>query len=163
LFRIIFGYLSGTVLFLLAMKLKKNYENFSAVLLSGSMATMYFITYSANYYYEFIPLLPAFILMTIFTAVTVGAALRYDKEIIALFGLVGAYAVPFLLNDNSGRVEIMFSYMAIINAGILIISFKKYWKTLYYSAFFLTWLIFFVWYSTHYRNNDDFLQTVIFL
>jgi uncharacterized membrane protein len=36
--------------------------------------------------------------------------------------------------------------MAIINTGILIIAFKKYWKSLYYSSFVLSWIIFLGWY-----------------
>jgi len=41
--RIILGYLVGAGLLGFAIKLKKKFENFSAVLLGGSMATMYFI------------------------------------------------------------------------------------------------------------------------
>jgi uncharacterized membrane protein len=53
--RIIFGYMVGAGLLGFAIKLKKKYENFSAVLLSGSMAIMYFITYSAYSFYDLIP------------------------------------------------------------------------------------------------------------
>ncbi|MBK8832162.1 MAG: hypothetical protein IPN60_15170 [Saprospiraceae bacterium] len=30
---------------------------------------------------------------------------------------MGAYAVPFLLSENSGNVTVLYSYMAIINIG----------------------------------------------
>ena len=43
--RIILGYLVGAGLLGFAIRLQKKYENFSAVLLSGSMAIFYFITY----------------------------------------------------------------------------------------------------------------------
>ena len=45
--RIILGYLVGLGLLGFAMKLKKKYDNFSAVLLSGAMAILYFITFAA--------------------------------------------------------------------------------------------------------------------
>jgi uncharacterized membrane protein len=57
------------------VKLKKNYAAFSAVLLSGAMASLYFITYAAYDFYQFIPQLMAFVLMVLFTAFTVFAAL----------------------------------------------------------------------------------------
>jgi uncharacterized membrane protein len=45
--RIILGYLLGFGLLAFALKLKENYHQFSAVLLSGSMAINYFLTYDA--------------------------------------------------------------------------------------------------------------------
>ncbi len=161
--RIILGYLIGIGLLGFGMKLKKKYENFSAVLVGGAMAIMYFITYSAYSIYDLIPQILAFILMVIFTAFTVVAAITYNRQVIAHIGLVGAYAVPFLLSEGSEKVAILFSYMAIINVGILVLSFKKYWKPLYYSSFGLTWLIFFSWYATKYQINEHFLLALTFL
>lgn len=161
--RIILGYLAGIGLLGFAIVLKKNYENFSAVLLSGAMAVMYFITYSAYGLYDLIPQVAAFVLMVVFTAFTVVAALNYNRQVIAHIGLVGAYAVPFLLSDGSGKVGILFSYMAIINVGILAIAFKKYWKPLYYSSFGLTWLIYLVWYVFDYQTEKHFGLALVFL
>ncbi len=154
--RIILGYLVGLGLLGFALRLRKQYENFSAVLLSGSMAIFYFITFAAYNFYTLIPLTLTFSLMVLFTVFTVAAAIRYNRQVIAHIGLVGAYAVPFLLSDGSGRVVIMFSYMAIINAGILVIAFRKYWKPLYYSSFLLTWLIFLTWFIPKYEFTGQF-------
>jgi uncharacterized membrane protein len=161
--RIILGYLSGIALLGFGMKLKKKYESYSAVLTSGSIAIMYFITYSAYSFYGLFPQLIAFILMVVFTAFTVLAAINYNRQVIAHIGLVGAYAVPFLLSDESGNTSVLFSYVAIINIGILFISFKKYWKSLYYSSFGLTWLIFLAWYVSKYETSEDFSLALTFL
>ena len=143
--RVILGYLVGFGLLGTALKLKKDYLGFSAVLLSGAMAILYFITFSAYSFYDLIPQLVAFGLMLLFTIFTVVAALNYDKQVIAIIGLVGAYAVPFLLSSGSGNVLTLFTYVALINIGILVIAFRKDWKPLYYSAFVFTWLIFGSW------------------
>jgi uncharacterized membrane protein len=161
--RIIFGYLIGLGLLVFAIRLKKRYENFSAVLLSGSMAIMYFITYSAYSFYDLIPQVFTFVLMVIFTAFTVTAAINYNRQVIAHIGLVGAYAVPFLLSEGSENVAILFSYTAIINVGILVISFKKYWKPLYYSSFLLTWLIYLMWFGSKYQPTLHFGLASTFL
>ncbi|HLF35453.1 MAG TPA: DUF2339 domain-containing protein [Cyclobacteriaceae bacterium] len=144
--RIILGYLFGAGLLGFAIRLKKNYENFSAVLLSGAIAILYFITFAAYSFYSLVPQALAFVLMVVFTAFGVIAAINYNRQVIAHIGLVGAYAVPFLLSTDSGKAEILFSYMAIINVGILIIAFRRYWKTLFYNAFLLSWFIFLLWY-----------------
>jgi putative membrane protein len=92
--------------------------------------------------------------MFLFTAFTVAASLNYNKVVIALIGLVGSYAVPFLLSDNSGRVSILFAYTAIINIGVLIISFYKQWRSLYLSAFVFTWLMLLSLSGNAYKYED---------
>jgi len=161
--RIILGYLLSGGLLGFAIKLKAKYLNFSAALLSGAIAIMYFITFAAHSYYDLIPQLPAFALMLVFTAFAVFAAIKYNLQIIAHFGMVGAYAIPFLLSDGSGKVLILFSYMSIINIGIMLIAFKRYWKALYYSAFVFTWLIFSAWIAAEYDGIIHFELALLFL
>lgn len=158
--RIILGYLSGIALIVVALRLKKSHKNFSAVLLSGGMAVLYFITFAAYDFYQLIPQAMAFALMVVFTAFTVFAATQYDQEVIGIIGLVGAYAVPFLLSDGSGRVMILFSYITIINTGILVLAFKRYWKRLYYLAFSLTWLSFIAWYAFSFEEKHVTLSLI---
>src|SRR5690606_132783 len=137
-------------------------ESYSAVLVSGAMTVFYFITFFAYSFYHLIPQIMAFVLMVILTVFTVIAALNYNRSVIAHIGLVGAYAVPFLLSNDSGRVEILFSYMTIINLGILAVSFKKYWKSLYYVAFFLTWIIFLSWFALDYYYVNHKIIAFVF-
>ncbi|RZL31668.1 MAG: DUF2339 domain-containing protein, partial [Pedobacter sp.] len=152
--RIILGYLVGVGLTGFALKLKEKYESFSAVLLSGAMAIMYFITYAAYDFYALINQPTAFALMVVFTCFTVFAAIKYNKQVIAHIGLVGAYAVPFLLSNGSGQVAVLFSYMTIINIGILVLSFKKHWKPLFYLSFFFSWVIFASWLASDYKTEQ---------
>ncbi len=159
---IIAVYILGTALLLLALKLKSKYENFSAVLLSGAMAIYYFTTYFAFAQYDLIAREVAFGMMLVFTVFTVLAALRYDNQIIAHIGFVGAYAVPFLVRGNNENVVALFSFMAIVNVGILAVAIKKYWQSLLYSAFFLTWLIFTKWFLSVYNPSIDLNTAIIF-
>lgn len=160
--RIALGYMMGIGLLGFGMKLKNKYESYSSVLVSGAMAILYFITYLGYSLYGLFPQIPTFGLMLVFTAFTVYAALNYNRQIIALLGLVGAYAVPFLLSTGSGRVDILFSYMAIINVGILIISLTKKWRTLFYSAFGMTWLIYAGWFVFGYSRDEHFTLAFVF-
>ena len=153
--RIILSYLSGGILLLIAWRIYKNYHNFSAVLFSGGLAIFYFTTYIAYSFYHFMGMWPVFLLMVLFTSVTVMAAIKYNTQIIGIFGLAGAYGIPFLLGISSRQPALMFIYTGIINLGILVLAFKKYWKLLNYFAFGLTWLIFEVWFLTTYDYPAD--------
>jgi uncharacterized membrane protein len=161
--RIIFGYLVGLSLVGIAIKLKVTYNHYSAVLVSGALAILYFITFAAYSFYGLFSQVMAFVLMVFLTIFGVVAALNYNKQIIAHIGLVGAYTVPFLLSNNSGNAAVIFSYMGLINLGILFISVKKYWKALYYVAFVFTWLIFSGWVAFSYNSNKYFQLALLFL
>ena len=152
--RLVMSYLVGAGLFVAGAMLKKKYESFSAVLVSGAMTIFYFVTFIGYSVFNFFPQSLTFILMFLFTAFTVAASLNYNKVVIALIGLVGSYAVPFLLSDNSGRVSILFAYTAIINIGVLIISFYKQWRSLYLSAFVFTWLMLLSLSGNAYKYED---------
>lgn len=160
--RIVLGYLAGLGLIGVAMRLRTAYNNFSAVLLSGGLAILYIITYFAFSYYELIPQSLAFVLMALFTAFTVLAAWHYDRQIIALMGLVGAYGVPFLISEESGSATVLLGYMTLINGGILVIAFRKYWKALFATAFWLSWLIFAWWMIFGYEREQHFTTGLVF-
>lgn len=162
LMRTILGYLAGVALLGVGARLKPKYHNFSAVLMSGGMAVMYFITYFAYAAYQLISQPSAFAVMVLFTAFTIASALLYNRQVIAHIGLVGAYAVPFLLSDNSGNYLFLFAYMAILNAGILAISVKKAWKAIFYSASAFTWLIFGAWFLAKYNAETHFYLALAF-
>lgn len=161
--RIIIGYVFGFALVGLAIKLKPKYHNFSAVLISGGMSIMYFVTYFAYSAYELLSQMSSFGLMVMFTILTVAAALVYSRQVIAHIGLVGAYAVPFLLSNDSGNYPALFGYMTVINTGILAISLKKAWKPIFYTASGFTWLIFGGWFFTKYAAGEHFELALIFL
>ncbi|MFT5970692.1 MAG: putative membrane protein [Flavobacteriales bacterium] len=126
------------------------------------MAVFFFITFSAYGFYELIPQTLAFIIMTIITAFTVVIAVNYNQQIIALFGMIGAYAIPFLLSNNSGNYVFLFSYMLIINGGLLAIAIKRYWKPVMYSSIGISWLIFFGWCLGKYQSEQDLSMALLF-
>lgn len=140
--RIILGLVLGAGLQGVAFKLKSQYKNFSAILASGSVAILYFMTFFAYHLYGLIPMPVAFVSMMLITMATVWLACSYDREVIAIIGLVGAYVIPFALSTGEGGSPwVLFSYIAIINVGVMVISVMRYWRILFVSAFAATWLI----------------------
>ena len=161
--RILLGYLLGGSLLFLSFRLKEKYLAYSAVLNGGAFAVFYLVTFFAFNEYGFIPRGLAFILMVLITAGTVYSAIRYDSKVLAQIGMVGAYSVPFLLSDNSGRVAVLFTYIAVINIGILIVAFQKSWKFLFISSFGVTWLIFGSWAAFLRYDHQDGIAIVFLI
>ncbi len=160
--RIITGYVLGLGMLVSAIRLKPKYINLSAVLLSGAMCTFYLITYFAYSQYQFISQPIAFVTLTITTLSTVVMALRYDRQIIAILGMIGAYGVPFLLGDVDSNLSLLI-YVALINAGIVLISLRKYWKPVVWLSFTLSWLIINFWSQWAFIDHQFGLQLVLLL
>lgn len=160
--RIMIGYVFSFGMAGVAYRLRKKYLNYSAVLLGGAMASMYLLTYAAYSYYALIPQLVTFILMTTITLFTVGAAVGYDREWVSVYGLVGGYAVPFLVGSEVGSTLILFSYILFINLGVLLVALYKYWRILFMSAFGFTWLIFLAWFFDGSPADRDVEMSLLF-
>ena len=161
--RIVLGYFLGLGLLVTALLLKKKYHGYSAVLLSGGSAAFYFTSYAAATLYALLPLPLVFVLMVVITAFTVVAALHYNQQIIAHVGMVGAYAVPFLLDTGSGNFVLLFAYMALINLGIVVIAFKRFWRSLHYTSFAFTWITIAGWSLSGYHSEKHLALALVFL
>ncbi|HUQ96925.1 MAG TPA: DUF2339 domain-containing protein [Chitinophagaceae bacterium] len=151
------AYAAGGVLFLLSWRLKKQYAAFSAILFSGAMASLYFTTYAAFVYYSLFSFPIVFVLMILLTIFTVYQALSYNRQEIAVLGLVGAYAIPFLISSNSGRAELLFTYIAFINSAVVYLAVKKSWKQVAVLAQFITWLLLAGWVLTRYTPGQQWI------
>lgn len=161
--RILLAYAAGALLLFLAYRLKKKYLLFSAILFSGAMASLYFTTYAAFVYYGMIPFGVAFAVMAVLTFFTAAQAVAYNRQEIALLGLIGAYGIPFLISQNSDRADLFFLYIFIINLGIAYLCWKKEWKITGRTAQTLTWLLFLGWSATRFQQKDTTIGVVFLL
>jgi uncharacterized membrane protein len=152
--RIALAYSAGIILYVLSWRLKKKYAIFSAILFSGAMASLYFTTYAAFVYYGFFSFGFTFLLMLLFTIYTSVEAIRYDRQEIAVLGMVGAYGIPFLISANSDRAVLFFSYIILINAGIVFLSFKKKWRVMTQLTLLTSWTLFISWGFLRYQPKD---------
>ena len=152
--RVALAYAAGGVLYLLSLRLKKKYSAFSAILFSGAAASLYFTTYAAFTYYRMFPPSLAFGLMIGLTAVTIYYALQYNRQEIALLGLVGAYAIPFLISQNSERADLFFLYISLINSAVIYLAFIKRWRWVGNAAAVITWVLFIGWAITENAEKE---------
>jgi len=152
--RISLAYVAGIILYLLSWRLKKNYLLFSAILFSGAMASLYFTSYAAFVYYGFFSFAVTFLIMVALTVYTAFESIRYDRQEIAVLGMVGAYGIPFLISANHGRADLFFSYIIFINVGIVFLSFKKKWKIMGLLALMISWILFISWGFFRYEAKD---------
>jgi uncharacterized membrane protein len=161
--RILLGYLVASILAFVSFRLKGKYPDFSAVMMSGSISIMYFISFIAYSFYHLFPQGITFVVMLSTTALVVATAFWYNKRVIALLGQVGAYAIPFMLGDGSNKTTFLFAYISIINTGLLFLSLKKNWKQIYQFGFFMSWIIYGITLYNVKASSDMLPENLVFI
>jgi uncharacterized membrane protein len=143
--RVGIGLLFGGILVGLADKLRKSYEAFSSVLVGGGLAIFYFTITLAYHQYALFGQTTAFIIMLFITAFAVILSLAYDRQELAIISLVGGFAAPFMVSSGSGNYKVLFSYLLLLNLGLLVIAYNKAWRLLNLLAFLFTSVLFVTW------------------
>ena len=143
--RVAIGILCGGILIALAHRLRNSYKNFSSILAGGGLAVFYFTITLAFQQFELFSQTTAFIIMIVITAFAVALALLYNKQELAIIALIGGFAAPFLVSTGSGNYKVLFSYLIILNSGLLFIAYYKSWRLLNILNFIFTAILFGSW------------------
>ena len=156
--RVGIGVLCGSLIMAIAHKLKKNYTSFSSVLVAGAISILYFVIYIAFHEYQLFSQTIAFSIMAVITVFNTLISVSYNRQELAVLSLIGGFAAPFMVSTGEGNYIVLFTYIALLDIGILGISYFKKWKIATILAFIFTILLFFGWYVTK-INSPNFSHT----
>jgi uncharacterized membrane protein len=143
--RVGIGVLAGSLVLFIAHKLRKNYTAFSSVLVAGAIAIFYFTIAIAFHEYKLFGQEVAFAIMVVITAFSCLISLSYNRMELAILSLIGGFAVPFMVSTGSGNYLVLFTYIAILDVGILIMAYFKKWQLLHILSFIFTIILFGGW------------------
>lgn len=143
--RVGIGLLFGGLLVGLAHRLRSQYKAFSSVLVGGGLAIFYFTIALAYHQYQLFNQTTAFVIMLVVTAFSVALSLLYDRQELAIISLVGGFVTPFLVSNGSGNYQVLFTYLLILNTGLLVMAYRKAWRLLNALAFGFTAILFATW------------------
>ena len=143
--RVGIGVLCGALVMGIAHKLRTNYAAFSSVLVAGAIAIFYFTIGIAFHEYQLFSQTVAFSIMVVITAFSCLVSLSYNRIELAVLSLIGGFAVPFMVSTGSGNYVILFSYILILNVGILAMAYHKKWNLVNVLAFIFTVILYGGW------------------
>ncbi|MEO8415799.1 MAG: DUF2339 domain-containing protein [Ginsengibacter sp.] len=143
--RVGIGILCGGILVALAYRLRHNYKAFSSVLTGGGLAVFYFTITLAYHQFNLFSQTTSFIIMVVITVFAVALSILYDRQELAIIALVGGFAAPFLVSNGNGNYQVLFTYLLILNTGLLIIAYNKAWRLMNLLAFIFTVVLFSGW------------------
>ena len=145
--RVGIGILAGSLVMGVAHKLKKNYQAFSSVMVAGAISIFYFTIAIAFHDYHLFSQTVAFAIMVVITAFSTFVSVAYNRQELAVLSLIGGFAVPFMVSTGEGNYVVLFTYIAILNIGILGIAYFKKWNIVTILSFVFTNLLLFSWYN----------------
>lgn len=146
--RVGIGILAGGIVMLVAHKLRVNFKSFSSVLVAGAISIFYFTIVVAFHDYHLFSQTVAFIIMVVITAFSAFISVSYDRKELAALTLIGGFAAPFMVSTGSGNYVVLFTYIAILNIGILSIAYYKKWGIINLQAYVFTAVLYGGWLST---------------
>jgi uncharacterized membrane protein len=124
---------------------RRRNENYALLMQGGGIAVMYLTVFAAMRLH---PLLSPGMALAMLVAVTVFSAMLAVLQNalgLAAAAALGGFAAPILTSTGSGNHVALFSYFALLNAGIFAIAWFKAWRLLNLIGFVGTFGIGFAW------------------
>ena len=143
--RVAIGILLGGVVIAIAHKLKNKYRTFSSILVGGGISVFYITITIAFHDYQIFSQTLSFALLILITIFSIFLSILYDRKELAIFSLLGGFASPLLVSTGVGNYIVLFSYILILNTGMLILAFRKQWNIVGMIAYILTQLFYWSW------------------
>ena len=161
--RVLIGAAIGVAFVLGGERLRKRYSNYAYGLTGGGIAILYATIWFASFQrYGLLGPKVAFVYMAAVTALASLLAARYSALPIAVLGLIGGFLTPILLSTDVDHETGLFTYIALLDAGVLALAYSKQWRSLNYLSFIGTILMFAGWMERWY-GKEKLGTTIIFL
>ena len=127
-------------------------------LLGGGIAILYLAVYGA--FSPTLMIVPAqllsphaaFALMALVTALGVGVALRFDAMVISIIAVLGGFATPLVIGSDGNGRDILFTYLLVLDLGVLGVALYRRWRTLDVTTLAGTIVLFALWFDGNYAS-----------
>ncbi len=159
--------LGGIVLLIVGWRLRHARAAYALMLQGGGVGILYLTVFAALRLYSLVPPAFAFALLAGIAFFSAVLAIAQDSKALAITGAAGGFLAPILASTGSGSHVALFSFYAVLNAGILYIAWYKAWRELNLVGFAFTALIGLGWgmdrYQTEFFSSTEPFLILFFL
>ena len=153
--RVAIGVLCGLIVLGFAHRLRKNFQAFSSVLVAGGIAVFYFTIGIAFHQYHIFGQTAAFIIMLLITSFSVFISIAYNRQELAALSIIGGFATPFMLSTGEGNYQVLFTYILILDCGMLVLAYLRKWNLINIMTYCFTWLLYSIWLESKVMNSSN--------
>lgn len=150
--RVLTGATIGLALLALGLRLlRREYRPLGQGLAAAGLAGLYTSAFAAHAVYGLVGREPAGMFMVAVTVSAVLLAVRLDTRLLAGLAWTGAYLTPLLLSTGQDHAVALFLFLALVDAGALIVDRRKPWPETLPLAFMGTAALGLGWYARFFR------------
>jgi uncharacterized membrane protein len=142
---------TGIALLLFGWRWRVRADNYGLILQGAGIGVLYLTTLAAM---KLHPLIPVELGFGVLFAVAVFAAMLailQDSLALAVIATLGGFAAPILTSTGRPHHVAFFTYLAVINLGIVLIAWFKAWRVLNLIGFVCTFALACLWGRQYYR------------
>ena len=130
---------------------RKGWRYLSQILTAGGVTILYLSVYAAFGYYHLVNQRAAFAFLVVLVAEAQLLAVLYNARAISVMALAGGFLAPILLSTGRDQYWILFTYIVVLDLGMLAVVMAKRWRWLGSLAYCGTQVLFWAWYEEHYH------------
>jgi len=143
--------LGAMALLAFGWRLRRARPGYALALQGGGVAILYLVIFGAFRLFGLLPAPLAFALLVAVAAASAVLAIAQDSLALAAIGVSGGFLAPVLASTGKGSHVMLFSYYAVLNAGIVAVAWTKAWRVLNLIGFAFTFVIGVLWGVNAYR------------
>lgn len=143
--------LGGVVLIVTGWRLRTTRTKYALALQGGGVGILYLTIFAAFRLYSLIPPSLTFVLLVSICVLSSALAVMQDSISLSVLGVSGGFLAPLLASTGNGSHVALFTYYAILNAGIIGIAWFKSWRILNIVGFVFTFVISSIWGYNYYQ------------
>lgn len=143
--------LGGVAMLVVGWRLRAKRAGYALMLQGGGVGVMYLTVFAALRLYQLLPTELAFVVLAGIAVFSAALAVFQDSRALAITGAAGGFLAPILASTGGGNHVALFSFYAVLNAGILGIAYYKAWRELNLVGFAFTFVIGLLWGAQYYR------------
>jgi type II secretory pathway pseudopilin PulG len=131
--RMAIGFIAGLGLLVGGVVLsRKDYAVLAHTLCGTGVVILYAVTFACRgvYHFEYFTLIATFALMVLITAAAFFLAIRLNAMVVAILGMLGGFLTPILLSTGQDNPFGLFGYIAILDAGLILVAVNRRWMFL---------------------------------
>lgn len=128
-----------------AWRKRDSHRTFALALQGGAIGVLLLTVFAACRNHGLIGTVPAFGISVVLIAGLAVMAVLQESRTLAVLGVLAGFMAPVWLSDGSGNHVALFSYYALLNAGVFAIAWVRPWRELNLLGFVFTWGIGTVW------------------
>lgn len=149
--RVALGLIAGVAMLLVGERLQRAaYRAPAQGVVAVGIATLYLSVYAAFAFYQLVTQPIAFAFMVLVTATAAALALYHDARAVAVLASLGGFLTPILLATDRDAGAALFTYLAVLDAGMLVLAWHRRWPELGLLSFVFTQALYTAWFDRWY-------------